>query len=96
MADKHSAEEFLGKRGLADLSIHWPAGKPIPQRDYKSGEVQPTLLQLMADYAALAVERERARNIAIVQAHQCSEIKDRKDVRPLVRLIIAAINARDA
>jgi hypothetical protein len=56
LADRgqEDAQEFLASRGLADLSLYWPTGKPIPQIDYESGEAQPTLIQLMAEFASQA------------------------------------------
>ena len=41
-ARPQSAEQWLELRGLADLSLYWPTGKPLPK---------PTLIQLMQAYA---------------------------------------------
>lgn len=63
------AHEWLASRGLADLSLYWPTSKPIPQIDYESGEAQPTLVKLMADFARS--ERQAARK-------ECAEIARRE------------------
>lgn len=50
--EQSSAEQWLASKGLADLSLNWPIGKPIPNIDYESGKTKPTLPQLMDDFAA--------------------------------------------
>jgi hypothetical protein len=58
-AEPSGAREFLESRGLADLSLYWPTGKPLPQIHYESGEPALTLIQLMEAYAEAALAQVR-------------------------------------
>ena len=67
---------------------------PIPQDASGLWYSEECTEQLMAAFAESERSSAIKEAVKIVESYQCSEIENRKDVRPLTRMIAKAIRAR--